>query len=105
MDLPVWHYIQTLPVQQEVKIMCMFRMYIHGSCGVAYTNRIVRFFYNTNTNRLESPVSICDTIPGSKDHNSQRMIIAPMTQGGSDYYLFYAAGDMGAGHSFLHLLI
>jgi len=75
--------------------------YVHTFLGgVAYTNRIVRFFYNTNTNRLESPVSICDTIPGSGDHNSQRMIIAPMTQGGSDYYLFYAAGDMGAGQQF-----
>jgi trimeric autotransporter adhesin len=75
--------------------------YVHTHLGgVAYTNRIVRFFYNTSTNRLESPVSICDTIPGSGDHNSQRMIIAPMTQGGSDYYLFYAAGDMGAGQQF-----
>ncbi|TMI64853.1 MAG: T9SS type A sorting domain-containing protein [Bacteroidetes bacterium] len=75
--------------------------YVHTwISGVAYTNRIVRFFYNTNTNRLESPVAICDTIPGSGDHNSQRMIIAPMTQGGSDYYLFYAAGDMGAGQQF-----
>jgi trimeric autotransporter adhesin len=75
--------------------------YVHTHLGgIAYTNRIVRFLYNTSTNRLESPVSICDTIPGSGDHNSQRMIIAPMTQGGSDYYLFYAAGDMGAGQQF-----
>jgi trimeric autotransporter adhesin len=75
--------------------------YVHTFLGgVAYTNRIVRFFYNTSTNKLESPVSVCDTIPGSGDHNSQRMIIAPMTQGGSDYYLFYAAGDMGAGQQF-----
>lgn len=68
--------------------------------GVNFINRIVRFVYNPSTNRLESPVSICDTIPGSPDHNSQRMIITPMTQGGSDYYLFYAAGDMGAGQAF-----
>jgi trimeric autotransporter adhesin len=75
--------------------------YVHTHLGgVAYRNRIVRFLYNTSTNRLESPVSLCDTIPGSGDHNSQRMIIAPMTQGGSDYYLFYAAGDMGAGQQF-----
>jgi glucose/arabinose dehydrogenase len=75
--------------------------YVHTwISGVVYTNRIVRFVYNPTTNRLESPVSICDTIPGSGDHNSQRMIIAPMTQGGSDYYLFYAAGDMGAGQQF-----
>lgn len=62
--------------------------------GTFYKNRIVRFTYNTSTGLLESPVSLCDTIPGSNDHNSQRMIIAPV--GGTDY-LFYAAGDMGAG--------
>ncbi len=75
--------------------------YVHTwVSGIVYTNRVVRFLYNPGTNRLESPVSVCDTIPGSGDHNSQRMIIAPMTQGGSDYYLFYAAGDMGAGQQF-----
>ncbi len=75
--------------------------YVHTwNSGIVYTNRIVRFLYNPSTNRLESPVSLCDTIPGSGDHNSQRIIIAPMTQGGSDYYLFYAAGDMGAGQQF-----
>jgi glucose/arabinose dehydrogenase len=75
--------------------------YVHSNPSTAvFVNRIVRFFYNTSTNKLESPVSICDTIPGSQDHNSQRMIIVPMTQGGSDYYLFYAAGDMGAGQQY-----
>lgn len=59
-----------------------------------FTNRIVRFTYNTGTGNLESPVSLCDTLPGSNDHNSQRMIIAPV---GSKDYLFYASGDMGAG--------
>jgi trimeric autotransporter adhesin len=59
-----------------------------------FVNRVVRFTYNTATNKLESPVSVCDTLPGSSDHNSQRMIIAPV--GGVDY-LFYAQGDMGAG--------
>jgi trimeric autotransporter adhesin len=62
--------------------------------GVIYQNRIARFTYNTATGRLESPVSICDTLPGSSDHNSQRMIIAPVN---GVNYLFYAAGDMGAG--------
>jgi PQQ-dependent dehydrogenase (s-GDH family) len=65
-----------------------------GSAGIFYTNRIVRFTFNTTTNKLESPVSLCDTIPGSSDHNSQRMIIAPVA---GINYLFYAAGDMGAG--------
>lgn len=74
--------------------------YIHTSLGgssptgIFFRNRIVRFTYNTTTGLLESPESICDTLPGSSDHNSQRMIIAPV--GGKDY-LFYAAGDMGAG--------
>jgi glucose/arabinose dehydrogenase len=80
--------------------------YVHSNPSSAvFVNRIVRFFYNTSTNLLESPVSICDTIPGSQDHNSQRMIIVPMTQGGSDYYLFYAAGDMGAGQQYPQLNI
>ena len=72
--------------------------YISGTgastSGVFFTNRVVRFNYNTSTGKLESPVSLCDTLPGSSDHNSQRMIIAPV---GGTYYLFYAEGDMGAG--------
>lgn len=39
---------------------------------------------------------LCDTLPGSNDHNSQRIIIAPVTSGGTNY-LFYSSGDMGAG--------
>lgn len=62
--------------------------------GHLFLNNIVRFTYNTSTNLLESPVVICDTIRGSNDHNSGRMIIAPVS--GTDY-LFYAEGDMGAG--------
>jgi trimeric autotransporter adhesin len=65
-----------------------------GSAGVFYQNRIARFTFNTVTGKLDSPVSLCDTLPGSSDHNSQRMIIAPVN--GVDY-LFYAQGDMGAG--------
>ncbi len=62
--------------------------------GVIYTNRVVRFTYNTSTNKFDSPVALCDTLPGSSDHNSGRLIIAPV---GDSMYLFYAAGDMGAG--------
>jgi trimeric autotransporter adhesin len=62
--------------------------------GIFYVNRVVQFTYNTGTGKLESPVSLCDSIPGSSDHNSQRMIIAPVA---GTNYLFYAAGDMGAG--------
>jgi glucose/arabinose dehydrogenase len=64
------------------------------SAGIFYQNQIVRFTYNPVTGLLGNPVSICDTIPGSSDHNSQRMIIAPVN---GVNYLFYAAGDMGSG--------
>jgi trimeric autotransporter adhesin len=64
--------------------------------GQFYTNFLVRFTYNPGSGKLESPVTICDTLPGSKDHNSGRIIIAPVTAGGTKY-LFYASGDMGAG--------
>jgi glucose/arabinose dehydrogenase len=59
-----------------------------------FKNRLVRFTFNTTTKRLESPVSLCDTLPGGNDHNSQRIIIAPVN---GTYYLFYAQGDLGAG--------
>jgi PQQ-dependent dehydrogenase (s-GDH family) len=74
--------------------------YLSGSTavktGIFFRNKLVRFTYNSATNKLESPVVLCDTLPGSSDHNSQRIIIAPVTKGGT-YYLFYAQGDMGAG--------
>lgn len=67
-----------------------------GSAGIFFRNKIVRFTYNSGTGKLGSPAVVCDTIPGGQDHNSQRMIIAPVTPGGP-HYLFYAAGDMGSG--------
>lgn len=76
--------------------------YVHRSLGgsspsgIYFRNKLVRFTYNSGTNRLESPVVLCDTIPGGSDHNSQRIIVAPVTSGGP-CYVFYAAGDMGAG--------
>ncbi|MEP7238751.1 MAG: PQQ-dependent sugar dehydrogenase [Ferruginibacter sp.] len=76
--------------------------YIHRSLGgsspngIFFRNKLVRFTYNTGTGLLGSPAVLCDTLPGSGDHNSQRMIIAPVTVGGTQY-LFYAGGDMGAG--------
>ena len=66
---------------------------LNGSCTF-WKNRLVRFTFNTTTKKFESPVSLCDTLPGGNDHNSQRMIIAPV---GGTYYLFYAQGDLGAG--------
>lgn len=64
--------------------------------GIYFRNKIVRFTYNSGTGKLGSPAVICDTIPGGQDHNSQRMIIAPVSPGGTNY-LFYASGDMGSG--------
>lgn len=62
--------------------------------GYYFKNNLVRFTYNSSTGKLESPVALCDTLPGSNDHNSQRLIIVPVS---GTYYLFYAQGDMGAG--------
>lgn len=72
--------------------------YLGGSSptGRFFRNKLVRFTYNSGTGRLESPAVLCDTLPGSSDHNSQRIIIAPSTAGGPNY-IFYASGDMGAG--------
>ncbi|GAC1424317.1 MAG: hypothetical protein NVSMB67_24540 [Flavisolibacter sp.] len=63
-----------------------------GNGGVFFTNRLVRF--TDSAGILTSPISLCDTLPGSSDHNSGRIIIAPIN---GVNYLFYAEGDMGAG--------
>jgi glucose/arabinose dehydrogenase len=65
-----------------------------GGGGKFFTNQLVRFTYNPTTSRLENPVALHDALPGSSDHNSQRMIIAPVN---GVNYLFYASGDMGSG--------
>lgn len=72
--------------------------YLSGTSpnGIIYRNKIVRFTYNNTTYRLESPAIIENNLPGSKDHNSQRMIIAPVAPGNTNY-LFMASGDMGSG--------
>jgi PQQ-dependent dehydrogenase (s-GDH family) len=62
--------------------------------GYFFTTRIVRYEYQAQTQTLASPVVLCDTVPGSSDHNGGRLAIAPV--GGKDY-LFYAIGDLGAG--------
>jgi PQQ-dependent dehydrogenase (s-GDH family) len=62
--------------------------------GCFFTSRVVRYEYNFGTNQLINPLTLCDTIPGSNDHNSGRMIIAPVS---GTYYLFYSVGDMGGG--------
>ena len=76
-----------------------------GSCpgtntSCIYTTKLVRFEYNGNS--LINPVTILNTIPGSSDHNSGRLVISPVIEPGSDaahtqYRLYYTVGDMGAG--------
>ena len=80
-------------------------VYNKGSCpgtntSCIYTTKIVRFTYDGNT--LSSPVTIINTIPGSSDHNSGRLVISPVIEPGADaahtqYRLYYTVGDMGAG--------
>ncbi|HWR33024.1 MAG TPA: PQQ-dependent sugar dehydrogenase [Chitinophagaceae bacterium] len=80
-------------------------VYNKGSCpgtstSCIYTTKIVRFTYDGNT--LSSPVTIINTIPGSSDHNSGRLVISPVIEPGADaahtqYRLYYSVGDMGAG--------
>jgi trimeric autotransporter adhesin len=65
-----------------------------ANAGVFYQNRIARFTFDPVTGKFMNGISVCDTLPGSSDHNSQRMIIAPVN---GVNYLFYAAGDMGSG--------
>jgi PQQ-dependent dehydrogenase (s-GDH family) len=80
-------------------------VYNKGSCpgtntSCVYTTKIVRFTYNGNS--LSSPVTIINTIPGSSDHNSGRLVFSPVIEPGADaahtqYRLYYTVGDMGAG--------
>jgi glucose/arabinose dehydrogenase len=60
--------------------------------GILFYTWIVRFTYQGG--QLVNPVAVCDTITGGSDHNSGRMIIAPVN---GVNYLFYAVGDAGAG--------
>ncbi|WP_181304404.1 PQQ-dependent sugar dehydrogenase [Rufibacter sp. XAAS-G3-1] len=64
----------------------------HGGCF--YTMRVVRYTYEPKAQKLTNPLVLCDSIPGSSDHNSGRLLVAPV-QGKP--YLFYTVGDMGAG--------
>ncbi len=68
-----------------------------NSGGCFFTTRLVRYEYNVSAQALVNPLILCDSIPGSSDHNSGRIRIAPLTANGNDNYLFYTVGDMGAG--------
>lgn len=62
--------------------------------GYFFATKIVRYDYNVRAQKLINPVSLCDTLAGSSDHNAGRMLIAPVD--GKDF-LFYTIGDLGAG--------
>ena len=62
--------------------------------GFHFKTKIVRYTYLPNSNVLTDPQMICDSIPGSNDHNGGRLHLSRM---GENVYLFYAVGDMGAG--------
>ena len=62
--------------------------------GNFFTTRLVRYEYSPQAQTLGNPVTLCDTIPGSSDHNGGRLLIAPVA---GRNYLFYSIGDLGAG--------
>jgi PQQ-dependent dehydrogenase (s-GDH family) len=62
--------------------------------GIHYVGKIVRFTYDVREDRLVNPTVLCDTIPGSSDHNGGRLVIGAVNK---KDYLFYSSGDMGAG--------
>ncbi|RYY31459.1 MAG: hypothetical protein EOO04_01215 [Chitinophagaceae bacterium] len=62
--------------------------------GFHFLTKIVRYQFDTSRLTLGSPVLVCDSIPSSNDHNGGRLAISRI---GTTEYLFYSAGDMGAG--------
>lgn len=62
--------------------------------GCFFTTRIVRYTYDASNQKLINPETVCDTVPGSNDHNGGRLMIAPVN---GKNYLFYSIGDLGAG--------
>ncbi len=64
--------------------------------GVFYQNKLVRFTYSNVSKKLGSPAVLDWNLPGSNDHNSQRLVVAPVVKNGTPY-LFMGQGDLGAG--------
>ncbi|WP_407429230.1 PQQ-dependent sugar dehydrogenase [Arcticibacter sp.] len=62
--------------------------------GHKFLQRIVRYTYDFEEEKLVQPIILCDTIPASNDHNGGRLLIAPVN---GKPYLFFSTGDMGAG--------
>jgi PQQ-dependent dehydrogenase (s-GDH family) len=59
-----------------------------------YKTKIVRYDYNRSTKKLTNEQVIIQTLNGSSDHNSGRLVIGDV---GGTSYLFYSIGDMGTG--------
>lgn len=68
---------------------------LSGNQGCFFKTKVVRYTYSTQGDSLFSEQILCDTIPGSSDHNGGRMVIGLAD---NNYYLFYSVGDMAAGH-------
>ncbi|MDQ3610029.1 MAG: PQQ-dependent sugar dehydrogenase [Actinomycetota bacterium] len=52
-------------------------------------NKITRYTYNSETEKLRDPVDLITGLPASNDHNSGRMAFGP------DHKLYYTIGDQG----------
>ncbi len=59
-----------------------------------FKTKIVRYNYNSRTQKLENEQVIIQSLNGSSDHNSGRLVIGEV---GGISYLFYSIGDMGTG--------
>lgn len=62
--------------------------------GNYFQTKIVRYSWDEASQSLSNPNILCDTIPGSNDHNGGRLQLTNLE---GKYYLFYSVGDMGAG--------
>ncbi|MDT0678604.1 PQQ-dependent sugar dehydrogenase [Autumnicola musiva] len=62
--------------------------------GAKYTGKLVRYQYNSQSEKLENPMVICDTLPQSNDHNSGRLAVGKLA---GKYFLYLTVGDGGAG--------
>ena len=59
-----------------------------------FKTKIVRYNYNRNSQKLENEQVIIQSLNGSSDHNSGRLVIGDVA---GTPYLFYSIGDMGTG--------
>lgn len=59
-----------------------------------FKTKLVRYNYNRSTKKLENEQVIIQSLNGSTDHNSGRLVIGEVD---GTPYLFYSIGDMGAG--------